>query len=126
MSFLLDTNVISEWVKQSPDPGVIAWLADVDEDRVFVAGTSSGAIFSNLLACRYGDQLLATAPVAGSLPESENCRGTPATMLIHGIDDPHVPFAEGEAARDFYLERNGCSGEAEPAVASKSGILGCG
>ena len=37
MSFLLDTNVISEWVKQRPDPGVIAWLADVDEDRVFLS-----------------------------------------------------------------------------------------
>jgi predicted nucleic acid-binding protein len=37
VSFLLDTNVISEWVKQRPDPGVIAWLADVDEDRVFLS-----------------------------------------------------------------------------------------
>lgn len=37
MSFLLDTNVISEWVKQRPDPGVIAWVADVDEDRVFLS-----------------------------------------------------------------------------------------
>jgi predicted nucleic acid-binding protein len=34
VSFLLDTNVVSEWVKQRPDPGVIAWLAEVDEDRV--------------------------------------------------------------------------------------------
>ncbi len=37
MSFLLDTNVVSEWVKLRPDPGVIAWLADVDEDRVFIS-----------------------------------------------------------------------------------------
>lgn len=37
MSFLLDTNVVSEWVKQGPDPGVIAWLAEVDEDRVFLS-----------------------------------------------------------------------------------------
>ena len=33
MSFLLDTNVISEWVKTRPDPGVITWLAGVDEER---------------------------------------------------------------------------------------------
>jgi toxin FitB len=32
VSFLLDTNVVSEWAKQRPDPGVIAWLDDVDED----------------------------------------------------------------------------------------------
>lgn len=37
MSFLLDTNVISEWVKPQPDPGVISWLAKVDEDRVFLS-----------------------------------------------------------------------------------------
>lgn len=37
MSFLLDTNVVSEWVKLHPDPGVVAWLADADEDRVFIS-----------------------------------------------------------------------------------------
>lgn len=36
MTFLLDTNVVSEWVKPRPDPGVVAWLAQVDEDRVFL------------------------------------------------------------------------------------------
>lgn len=37
MSFLLDTAVVSEWVKPRPDPGVIAWLAQVDEDLVFIS-----------------------------------------------------------------------------------------
>ncbi len=37
MNFLLDTNVVSEWAKPRPDPGVVAWLADVDEDRTFVS-----------------------------------------------------------------------------------------
>jgi toxin FitB len=37
VSFLLDTNVVSEWVKPEPDPNVVAWLADVDEDRVFLS-----------------------------------------------------------------------------------------
>ena len=37
MSFLLDTNVVSEWVKPLPNPGVIAWTAEVDEDRVFLS-----------------------------------------------------------------------------------------
>lgn len=37
MTFLLDTNVVSEWVKPWPDPGVIAWLAETDEDRVFLS-----------------------------------------------------------------------------------------
>src|SRR5438093_1415845 len=37
VTFLLDTNVVSEWVKPEPDPNVVAWLADVDEDRVFLS-----------------------------------------------------------------------------------------
>jgi len=37
VNYLLDTNVVSEWVKPRPDPGVIAWLAEVDEDRVFLS-----------------------------------------------------------------------------------------
>jgi hypothetical protein len=37
MKFLLDTNVVSEWVKPRPDPGVIRWLAEADEDRVFLS-----------------------------------------------------------------------------------------
>jgi predicted nucleic acid-binding protein len=37
MNFLLDTNVISEWVKPQPDRNVVSWLAEVDEDRVLVS-----------------------------------------------------------------------------------------
>ena len=37
MTFLLDTNAVSEWVKPHPDPGIIAWLDEVDEDRVFLS-----------------------------------------------------------------------------------------
>lgn len=37
MNFLLDTNVVSEWTKPRPDTGVMAWLADADEDRVFIS-----------------------------------------------------------------------------------------
>lgn len=37
MTFLLDTNVISEWVKPRPDSAVITWLADADEDRILLS-----------------------------------------------------------------------------------------
>jgi len=36
MSFLVDTNVVSEWVKPIPNPGVVEWLADINEDDVFL------------------------------------------------------------------------------------------
>jgi predicted nucleic acid-binding protein len=37
VSVLLDTNVVAEWVKPRPDTGVITWLAEADEDRVFLS-----------------------------------------------------------------------------------------
>ena len=37
MTFLLDTNVISEPLKARPNPGVLAWLANADEDGVFIS-----------------------------------------------------------------------------------------
>jgi toxin FitB len=37
VNFLLDTNLVSEWSKPRPNPGVVSWLADADEDRVFIS-----------------------------------------------------------------------------------------
>lgn len=40
VSFLLDTNVLSEPTRPRPDPGVIGWLASADEDDVFISAIS--------------------------------------------------------------------------------------
>jgi toxin FitB len=37
VSFLLDTNVVSELVRPRPDVGLIEWLAERDEDQVFLS-----------------------------------------------------------------------------------------
>lgn len=47
MSFLLDTNAVSEWVKLRPNPGLIAWMESADEDRTFISVVS-------LAELRYG------------------------------------------------------------------------
>lgn len=44
MSFLLDTDVVSEWVQPRPEPRVVAWLAEADEDRVFLSVVTIGEI----------------------------------------------------------------------------------
>jgi predicted nucleic acid-binding protein len=44
LSYLLDTNVVSEWVKLQPNPHVIKWLTDVDEDEVFLSVASLAEI----------------------------------------------------------------------------------
>ena len=52
MSFLLDTNVVLEWVKARPNSGVVAWLEAADEDRVFASVVT-------LAELRYGIERLA-------------------------------------------------------------------
>jgi hypothetical protein len=37
VSYLLDTNVVFEWTKPRPNPGVIEWLSQVAEDEVFLS-----------------------------------------------------------------------------------------
>lgn len=44
MSFLLDTNAISEWVKPRPDPAVIGWFDQVDEDRTYLSVITLGEL----------------------------------------------------------------------------------
>lgn len=87
--------------------------ACVDESTIFAAGTSSGAHFTNILGCRFGDRLAAFSPVAGRLPEFEGCVGRAAALLIHGYADTAVPIANGEVARDFWRDRNGCAADTD-------------
>jgi len=42
MDYLLDTNAISEWVKPRPDPGVVRWFDQVDEDRTWLSVITLG------------------------------------------------------------------------------------
>jgi predicted nucleic acid-binding protein len=44
MNFLLDTNVLAEAVKPLPDPRVVTWLAESDEDRLFLSVVSFAEI----------------------------------------------------------------------------------
>lgn len=37
MNYLLDTNVLSEWVKPRPNVSVIRWLAEVPEENVYLS-----------------------------------------------------------------------------------------
>ena len=52
MNFLLDTNAVSEWVKQRPNPGLIRWMESADEDRLFLSVIS-------LAELRYGVERMA-------------------------------------------------------------------
>jgi toxin FitB len=51
VSFLLDTNVVSEWMRPRPDFGVMEWLSTADEDRLFLS-------VATLAELRYGVERL--------------------------------------------------------------------
>lgn len=44
MNFLLDTCVLSEFTRRQPDPKVIDWLDQVDEERLFISAITIGEI----------------------------------------------------------------------------------
>jgi toxin FitB len=54
MKFLLDTNVISEPMRARPNAGVLAWLAEVDEESVFLSVVT-------ITELRYGIERLTTS-----------------------------------------------------------------
>lgn len=48
MSFLLDTNVLSEMCKPKPDPNVYSWLDTTNEEEIFMSVVSLAEIQQGL------------------------------------------------------------------------------
>lgn len=108
----------------------IATQYPVDRDRIYACGLSAGGMMSQYLLCR-SDRLAAAAAMAGSLTQdvADGCStvGPRPVLLIHGTEDPVVPFDGGEtyagpgmrpvflsneAGAQFWATKNGCNGEA--------------
>lgn len=52
MNWLLDTCVLSEYVSKSPAPGVIRWLDERDESRLFISVISLRELEKRILKLR--------------------------------------------------------------------------
>ncbi len=99
----------------------------VDQNRVFVAGYSSGSWLANMLGCYYagpdpnrkfgpdlsvrGQSTVSGGPVPSTVP----CGGNVAGMWIHDTDDPANDYGGSVMARDRVLTQNGCVGSATKA-----------
>ena len=104
MRYLLDTNVISEWIKPQPDAGVVAWLAAADEDALHVSvlvfaeirlgiellppgekRSRLGAWLDDDLAARFEGRIIGVdrrvAEAWGALVARGRSRGTPPPVL---------------------------------------------
>lgn len=91
-----------------------------DRNRVFSAGNSSGAWFSNELGCKYAGD--ATRPVRGVLPNTgglptepqyvPTCTNAPMSgMWIHEINDGTNPFSGNKVAIARAMKNNSCAQE---------------
>lgn len=82
MSFLLDTNVVSEIRKQTPDAGVASWFASVPADRLFLSVLAVGEI-------RHGIERLARRdPAQAEIFERW------LSQLVGGYGDRLIPITE--------------------------------
>lgn len=100
------------WNEQNGDADDVGFLlaiidnlaADsiIDIKRVAVAGISNGGMMAQRLACEYPDRVAVIATVAGSMPEglAGRCKPSKAVpvMVIHGTQDPIVPWEGGPVA----------------------------
>ncbi len=106
-----------------------------DAKRIYVMGMSNGAIMTLRLALEMQPAPAAVAAVAGTMAAKSGCTGAPrpvSVLLIHGTQDPLVPYAGGgvgfgerrdrgsvmsvAATRDFWLHADGLEG-AQPVEA---------
>ncbi|WP_187393032.1 alpha/beta hydrolase family esterase [Maritimibacter fusiformis] len=103
--------------------------ARIDRDRIYLAGFSQGGIIGLSYACKRAGVLAGVAVVGMTLPAMlrDDCADAPAfpLLLIHGTDDPIVPFDGGriisgwgtdmtllshDASIAFFADQAGCTG----------------
>jgi hypothetical protein len=86
----------------------------VDEARVFATGFSMGAIMTITIGCSEGDRFRAVAAMSGEVQGT--CAGNHrvAYWASHGMSDPTIAIANGEAARDTFVSIDGCGSQTTP------------
>src|ERR1700758_843859 len=55
MTYLLDTNVISELRRPRPHSGVIAWLSGIGSDQIFISAVTLGELQAGVEKARQQD-----------------------------------------------------------------------
>lgn len=83
---------------------------NVDLRRVYLAGMSMGAYFSNLLASKRSERIAAIAPHSGGIgvlaAKGIRAKKKYAVMIVHGDADRVVKVEEGRASRDAYQKED--------------------
>jgi len=81
----------------------IARSFNVDRKRIYATGISNGGMFSQRLACELSGTITAIASVAATMPESLSVSCKPvkpiSVLIIHGTNDPLIPYQGGALTR---------------------------
>ncbi len=102
----------------------------VDPRRIYVMGMSNGAFMTLRLALQMQPRPAAVAAAAGTMAQKSECDAKPravSVLLIHGTEDPLVPYDGGQvglgnqrdrggaqsvaATRDYWLNADGLQNE---------------
>jgi toxin FitB len=85
MRFLLDTNVVSEMVQVKPNAGVMTWLAEADEDDVYVSVITLAELRYGVERLRTGKRRMRLAEwLHGELPLRFEGRIVPIDDVVAG------------------------------------------
>ena len=91
MTYLLDSNVISELRKRSPDPQVLAWYNSLSSAEIFISALTIGE------GIRVGDLALPPKVTTDVSPDEIVVLGT---ITRAAIEEEVEEAAEGEAAAE--------------------------
>ena len=73
---------------------------NIDANRIYAVGMSNGGMMAFRLGCELSEKIFAIATVAASMPENlyKNCSPIKhiSVLIIHGTDDPIVPWSGGD------------------------------
>jgi polyhydroxybutyrate depolymerase len=98
----------------------------VDRNRIFSTGASYGGMMTALLGCQMPDVFRGLAVLLGSLNGRNNCVARPiAAWFEHGDADMTVNISGGMSARDYFIQRNGCSTTNTQTMAMSDGRTTC-
>lgn len=98
----------------------------IDLERVFSYGFSAGGGMTNMLSCKRGDKLRASAAVAGYVwGDQSRCGPAVAAWFLHDRNDETVTVDMGREGRDLALERNDCGSARLPAANDCVSYDGC-
>ena len=88
---------------------------EIDGDRVFMTGYSSGGFMSFYFAVTHASKVAAIAPVAGLVVNRSRPAQPVSLISIHGMADSIVPYGEGKwrmptapESAELFAEHNGC------------------